>query len=106
MIRMPKGSKSGHSFTAATGELHFMHVCDECAALTLARCNLDQVENMYNTGRIRQALYEAYTHLWATTAVRYGSYGSWTVPPTDPETVALVRMLRTAFEHRQASKKH
>lgn len=75
--------------------------CDHCDTRTLARLTLAQAEDGYNRGYYRQAMYEAYMHVWATGAVRFSSLADgWETPPTDPEVTALVALIRTALEEK------
>lgn len=85
---------SGHR-DAGREHWHFLgHGCRECDAHALARANLGTVQDWYRTGRISQAWFEAYMHLWTTSAHRYGNYSDWT--PTDDHTRALVAAIRAA----------
>ena len=79
-------------------DAHFMSVgCDDCDARRLARTSLDRVEQWYRYGNIRQEVYEAFMHCWATGAVRFSTLGhGWETPPTDPHVVALVALIREA----------
>lgn len=81
---------------------HFLGLCDECDARYLVRMSLAEVQDWGpfgshgKAGAVRQALYEAYVYVWATSAPRFGSTYGYEVPPTDPEVIELVEMLRTA----------
>lgn len=79
------------------GNWHFMSAgCDHCDARRVAAMTLQQVENWYRYGNIRQPVYEAYMHAWATGAPRFSTLGhGWETPPTDPEVIALVQLIRT-----------
>lgn len=96
--------RSGHGWRFPAGHHkpgadtnHFLGAqCNECNAHYLVRMSLEQVENWYRVGHVGQALFEAYMHVWATGAARFGNYLPWKVPPGDPEVVELVRMLREA----------
>lgn len=84
---------------------HFLGLCDECDVHRLARMGLEEVQDWGpfsgtpgKAGAIRQALYEAYCHVWATSAVRFGTTYGYEVPPTDPEVIELVAALREADE--------
>jgi len=95
---------------------HFLGHCDECDARYLARMSLEEVQDWGpfsgtpgKAGTVRQALYEAYCHVWATSAVRFGTTYGYEVPPTDPEVIELVAALREAVanwstDQRQAGK--
>lgn len=81
------------------GNIHLrLAGCDDCNARTAARMTLGRAEDAYNHGYMSQALFEAYMHVWATGAPRFSSLGDgWTAPPTDPEVIALVTMIREAL---------
>lgn len=69
--------------------------CDDCNAWELLRLTLEQVETLHWTGYVRQAMYEAYLHVWATNVPRFSPLGiEWATPPSDPEVIALVDLLR------------
>lgn len=88
---------------------HFLGRCDECDARYLVRMTLAEVESWSEVkgergkaGAVRQAMFEAYMHVWATGAPRFSSLGSgWTEPPTDPEVIALVAEIRRAAEEKK-----
>lgn len=87
---------------------HFLGLCDECDVHRLARMNPEEVQDWGpfsgtpgKAGAIRQALYEAYCHVWATSAVRVGASYGYEVPPTDPEVIELVAALREAVANRR-----
>ena len=88
---------------------HFLGLCDECDVHYLARMNLEEVRDwgpfsgtLGKAGVIRQALYEAYCHVWATSAARFGTTYGYEAPPTDPEVIELVAALREAVAKRGA----
>jgi hypothetical protein len=87
---------------------HFLGLCDECDARYLVRMTLAQVESWGpfgeagKAGAVRQAMYEAFMHVWATGAPRFSSLGDgWTAEPTDPEVIALVAEIRQAAEEKK-----
>ncbi|HEU4754407.1 MAG TPA: hypothetical protein VFU47_14965 [Armatimonadota bacterium] len=87
---------------------HFLGLCDECDARYLAGMTLAQVESWGpngergKAGAVRQAMFEAYMHVWATGAPRFSNLGAgWTEEPTDPEVIALVAEIRKAAEERK-----
>lgn len=84
------------SIKRGSGNYHLrLSGCDDCQVRDLARKTLAQVEELYHTGHVRQSMFEAYMHVWATGADRYSSLGDgWTDPPTDREVGALVAWFR------------
>lgn len=88
-----------NSLRTAPGDYHLVLAgCDDCNARWVASMSLELVEQWYRSGHVRQALYEAYMHVWSTGAVRYSSIGDgWEAPPTDPEVTALVALIRGAL---------
>lgn len=89
---------------------HFLGLCDECDARHLSYMTMEQMEDWSEisgsrgkVGTIRQAMYEAYMHVWATSTFRYSSLGNgWENEPTDPDVVELVSMLREALAEKEA----
>jgi hypothetical protein len=83
---------------------HFLGLCDECDARYLVRMTLAEVESWSEVkgergkaGAVRQALFEAYMHVWATGAVRFSSLADgWRAEPVDAEVNELVAEIRTA----------
>lgn len=74
---------------------HFMGTgCSDCCARTVMGMTLEQVERWYRSGHVGQDVWEAYTHVWATSAYRFGNYDSWQRPPVIPEVVRLVAVMR------------
>lgn len=74
---------------------HFLGTgCNDCGARTVSAVTLEQAERWYHQGLIGQDLWEAYCHVWATSAYRYGSYESWRKSPVIPEVVRLVAVMR------------
>lgn len=87
---------------------HFLGLCDECDARYLAGMTLAQVESWGpngergKAGAVRQAMFEAFMHVWATGAFRFSNLGAgWTEEPTDPEVIELVAEIRKAAEERK-----
>jgi hypothetical protein len=76
--------------------------CDDCNVRDFAQKSLEDIDYLYHRGYVGQAMYEAYTYVWATSATRYGSYDAWAVPPTDPEVVALIGLFQRALDDRRA----
>lgn len=95
---------TGERCTVEPGNYHFgLAGCDDCNARRLVRCTLDRVEHRYHGGYIRQAMFEAYMHVWATGAHRFSSAGvGWQDPPNDPEVAALVQLLREVASDAQS----
>lgn len=62
-------------------KIHFLGLCPDCDAYCAAGMTLEQVENFYHLGILGQDIYEGYCWVWATSAVRFGSYGHWKQPP-------------------------
>jgi hypothetical protein len=76
--------------------------CDDCDARRVASYSLEKVEEGYRYGQVRQALFEAYMHVWATGAPRFSHLGDqWTEAPTDPEVAGLVERIREAAAARR-----
>lgn len=87
----------GH-FRPGADTNHFMGRCAECDAHYMAGMNLDRVQGWYETGHFNQVKYEAYRHLWATSAYHYGSNGAgWHDAPTDPDVIAFCDLLKRAM---------
>jgi hypothetical protein len=81
--------------------IHLSGICDHCDARVLAGKSFQAVEDMYGRGQIRQALFEAYMHTWATGAARFsGLADGHREAPTDPEVVGLVALIRAAGQRR------
>lgn len=79
---------------SGTGDIHFEHIhCVECNAFRMRRMSRETVEYMRQTYRFNQDEYEAYMHVWATSAVRH-SAGDWATAPTDPKVIELVAAIR------------
>jgi hypothetical protein len=77
--------------------------CDDCNVRELARMSLGQVEGLYHGDYVRQPVFEAYMHVWATSATHFSSLGNnWTETPTDPEVAALVELFHKAVAERKA----
>lgn len=84
---------------------HFLGLCDECDARYLTRMTLAEVESWGpngergKAGAVRQAMFEAYMHVWATGAVRFSSLADgWRAEPLDTEVNELVAEIRKAAE--------
>lgn len=83
---------------ASTGWLgcpgvHFEGLCLDCDAARLVRLKLAEVEDRYHTGRVSQAQFEAYMHVWATVSPAR-SRAEWRAEPTDPAVKDFVERLR------------
>lgn len=93
--------KPGH--VLAGDRKHLMGHCKDCDARHyVLGMTLEQVEMWYHRGLFGQDVYEAYTHVWATSAFRFGSYDSWAKPPVIPEVVRLVAIMCEVIEARKA----
>lgn len=74
---------------------HFLSAgCEECTAHRVMGMTLEQVEAWYHRGLVSQDMYEAFCHVWATSAYRYGAHASWEKPPVIPEVIRLAEVLR------------
>lgn len=68
--------------------------------LSDGKYTLNQVENMYNQGRISQKLYYEYYHLWRFSTYRYGNHpscfcdGCWNAIPEDITTKKLLESMK------------
>lgn len=84
------------SIAPGSGNYHLrLAGCDDCTVRELIGMTLGQMEGLHQTGYVRQALYEAYMHVWATGAPRFSSLADgWTSTPMDPEVAALVGLFR------------
>lgn len=72
--------------------------CDDCNLSELMSKSLGQVDDLYHQGYVSQPMFEAYMHMWATSATRHSSAGAgWTDEPTDPEVIELVLRFRKAI---------
>lgn len=77
---------------------HFLGRCAECDAHNMAQMNLDRVQGWYETGHFDQVKYEAYRHLWATSAYRYSSNDvGWRDAPAHPDVAEFIDLLKTAM---------
>lgn len=83
---------------------HFLGRCDECDAHYLLGKTLGAVENWYHRGMISQDQYEAYCHVWATSAYRLGDYRSWQQEPTIPEVIRIVALMREIIAQQEEAK--
>lgn len=92
---------------------HFLGLCDECDARYLVGMTLEQAESWSEVkgergkaGAIRQAVFEAYMHVWATGAVRFSSLADgWRAEPVDPEVNELVAEIREAAREREDNRR-
>lgn len=84
--------RPGHHLTG--DRVHFLGTCDDCAARQVMSMSLAQVESWYRFGSVSQDVYEAYCHVWATSAYRYSVGASWRKSPVIPEVVRLVAVMR------------
>jgi hypothetical protein len=87
----------------AGDRMHFLGRCNDCDARYAISMSLEKVEQWYRSGHFSQDVYEAYTHVWATSAFRFGSYGSWAKSPVIPEVVRLVAVMREVAAARKAA---
>lgn len=94
------------------GANHFLGLCDECDAQYLSRMTLDEVHDWGpfsgtrgKIGTIRQAMYEAYCHVWATEVHRFGSTYGHETEPTDGEVIELVAELRKTARERKRERR-
>jgi len=78
------------------GTNHFESAqCTECDSHRYRRLTLDQADDFYRTGRMSQDWFEAYMHVWATSAHRYsGLHAGWTQPPESPAVIERTDLLR------------
>lgn len=80
---------------AQPGNYHFEGRCEDCDALYLSKMTANDVEHRYYTGRVSQDQFEAYMHVWATSATRYGTDARlWATVPTDPEVIRIATAIR------------
>lgn len=82
---------------------HFLGSCNDCDARSVSGMTLEQVDRWYRAGVLGQDLWEAYTHVWATAAYRYGSYADWRKSPVIPEVTRLVAIMRGILTLRRAT---
>ncbi|WP_327379386.1 hypothetical protein [Streptomyces sp. NBC_01212] len=79
---------------AEPGNMHFMVIhCVDCNAFLMAKMTVEEVGGWYRSGYFNQDEYEAFMHVWATSAVRH-SAGSWVEVPIIPKVIALVAAIR------------
>lgn len=83
-----------HPGHVRTGDAAHFLGCHDCDARRLAGASLETAEDWYHRGMIDQDEWEAYVHVWATGAYRYGDYRSWRRSPVIPEVVRLVAVMR------------
>lgn len=67
-------------------------------AAQLARMTLDQCDSWYRQGVITQDQYEAYRHVWATSAAHsgYSHAAGWTDSDFAPAVLAIAAEIRAA----------
>ncbi|WP_431977624.1 hypothetical protein [Micromonospora haikouensis] len=75
---------------------HFEGICEDCDVRTLAGLTLGRAEDRYQTGRLTQAEYEAYMHVWAVFSP-HGGQPAWRTTPTDPDVRRIARKLVRAM---------
>jgi hypothetical protein len=76
-------------------QMHFLGLCNDCDARYAAAMSLEKAEQWYRSGHFSQDVYEAYTHVWATSAYHYSSLGDNSRrSPVIPEVVRLVAIMR------------
>jgi hypothetical protein len=81
---------------------HFLgRGCIECDAHTLAGSPLDRVDNWYRHGVVGQDAFEAYMHVWTTSATHFRYYGDWT--PVNDRVRQIADAIRAALTLRQAA---
>jgi hypothetical protein len=76
---------------------HILGLCEECDAHYLARATLSQVEDWYRRGLIWPDQFEAYGHVWATSAPRFGDYSAWAAAPTSATVARHAELIRAAL---------
>jgi len=78
---------------------HFLGHCDECDVHYMAGMTLDEAEYRFQTGDLSEDQREAFRHVWATGAPRFGSrYTDWARVPDSPEVLHMVAMLRSVLD--------
>ena len=83
-------------------DMHFEGICEACDVARASHQSMGEVDDRYRQGRVGQDLFEAYMHVWATSAFRYGSSASgWVTPSEIPAVIRLSSMLRKAMEATQ-----
>lgn len=99
-------SEPGH-FTPGADTNHFLGLCGECDSHYMASMSLDRMQSWYHTGHFDQVKYEAYMHLWATSAFHYGSNGvGWHDAPVDPDVTAFCDLLKKAMADLRGGEQH
>lgn len=83
-------------------KIHFLGYCPDCDAYQVAYMTLEQVEDKYHHGMIDQDVYEGYCWVWATDAVRFGSYDHWRIPPAVESGRLAGERIRVARAYRRA----
>jgi esterase/lipase superfamily enzyme len=74
---------------------HFIGLCRECDAHYMLGASRATIEDWYHLGMISQSQFEAFMHVWATGAYRYGSTEDWEKPPDLPDTLEHVALMRS-----------
>ncbi len=78
--------------------------CKECLARVLMAQTLGRVEDWHRSGQIPWAAWQAYAHVWATSAYRYSAIpAEWADEPADPEVIEMAALMRRAAEERKAA---
>jgi hypothetical protein len=78
---------------------HFLGRCGECDIHYMAGMTLDEAEYRFQTGDLSEDQREAFRHVWATGAPRFGSrYGDWTRVPDSPEVRRMVEAIREVLK--------
>lgn len=82
---------------------HFLGRCEECDAHYLANATLAQVEEWHRLGWISPDQFEAFRHVWTTSAARFGNYAAWMILPTG-EVARHATLIRAAAAARAAAR--
>ena len=80
---------------------HFLGCCDECDAHYLAKATLGQVDSWFRQGQITPDQLEAFRHVWASSAPRFGDYSTWTAAPV-AEVARQAELIRAALLAKEA----
>jgi hypothetical protein len=75
---------------------HFLGCCEECDAQYLAVATLGQVESWFRHGQITPDQFEAFRHVWASSAPRFGDYSAWIATPV-AEVARHAALIRAAL---------
>jgi hypothetical protein len=69
-----------------------------CRMAWLLRHTYDDAEHELHRGGISAVEFEAFGHVWATSADRFSSLANgWREPPTDPDVLGVVDAMRKAL---------